>query len=398
MATASDRHAGNRPPDDAARSAFLGWSIVAGLWALALYLAAYYAAVWTWDGNELCALLGQDLYNALIPLGGRWAIAVPATVFALVLGVVRLAWRPIDGVASRLAGPSRAAQRAWRVAILAATLLVAVPGLHAVVTEVERQVLVALQRARRHEVERIQVEPRAQDPLWTGADMAQPVEAFCATWGLGSHRLILAADGSFRSTLLGCEGALIRRGRCSRRHGGLGLEAIDAPPGEDLATDWREVPWGERLYLVANADAELLRFCNAVNAGEEPVAGGPSRFLLRDGDELRPVSSLPVLPDAWQARLLREPLAGRTTQALPDGTAWVDMGSEQGLALDLELWLPAMPVPADQRHRRGGRSATVEPVRVVEVEPRRSRVAAFVHPGWAVPAGLEVVSRRPAMR
>lgn len=73
--------------------------------------------------------------------------------------------------------------------------------------------------------------------------------------------------------------------------------------------DMQVVRWGGRIYLV---EPELLRqFVAAVNFEVEPGyesrrAGFPARFFLREGDEKKPLTGRPLLPDAWN-KVLREP-------------------------------------------------------------------------------------------
>jgi len=69
------------------------------------------------------------------------------------------------------------------------------------------------------------------------------------------------------------------------------------------------VPWGRRRYLVPSSN--LVGFCNAVNAGEEPT----SRFwvLATEGEVS---SGLPEVPASARRFLLERPLRGRVLRIL----------------------------------------------------------------------------------
>ena len=63
------------------------------------------------------------------------------------------------------------------------------------------------------------------------------------------------------------------------------------------------VRWGERLYLIE--ESELRAFCNAINGGIEPrrtnsVDDYTGTFYLRVGDEEKPVTGIPELPETWR--------------------------------------------------------------------------------------------------
>jgi hypothetical protein len=74
------------------------------------------------------------------------------------------------------------------------------------------------------------------------------------------------------------------------------------------ATDFIPVRWGERLYLIP--EAQSRDFCNEVNQGSEPRKGAIGRFYLRRGDWNKKVNSLPSVPIGWVPLLLEKPLHG----------------------------------------------------------------------------------------
>lgn len=54
----------------AKRVRWLGWGVIALLWATTCYLVVYYGLLLWLGPDRLYALLGQDTYNALVPVGG----------------------------------------------------------------------------------------------------------------------------------------------------------------------------------------------------------------------------------------------------------------------------------------------------------------------------------------
>jgi hypothetical protein len=80
---------------------------------------------------------------------------------------------------------------------------------------------------------------------------------------------------------------------------------------EGIAEELVPIRWGPRHYLIAtNA---IKDFCNAVNGGGEARTGVHGFFLLRRGDETKPVSGLPSLPDWAPECLLASPIASEIT-------------------------------------------------------------------------------------
>jgi hypothetical protein len=83
---------------------------------------------------------------------------------------------------------------------------------------------------------------------------------------------------------------------------------------QGIAPELIPVQWGKRHYLIPSDG--FLKFANAVNAGTEPsgLFGGRSyQFLLRRGDEKKPVSGRPPIPQEYAAFLLKRPIVAKIT-------------------------------------------------------------------------------------
>ena len=244
---------------------WLGVALIVWLWGLALYLLAYYVALWTWGAAGLHERLGQDLYNAHVPTGGWTATVVPTLVFLITLAVVAAARRPIEAAVGWLSNRVRLPQRTTRVGASLALMAMTVPLVHAGVVATQDEIDAALDRSRRAEVERREAERLAHDPFHTGDGMAGPVTTYVASW----RRLHLASDGTYRYSNSSWCGSC-PRGRVEWLYGRdgdvlvLGQKPGDDTPGQQL----REVRWGDRLYLIDAGHFES--FTNAVNAGREP--------------------------------------------------------------------------------------------------------------------------------
>lgn len=61
------------------------------------------------------------------------------------------------------------------------------------------------------------------------------------------------------------------------------------------------VRWGERQYMIP--PDRIPAFVSTINHGYEPRRHPFGTYLLRDGDEAKPVAGLPVLPPGTQAQL-----------------------------------------------------------------------------------------------
>jgi len=58
----------------------IGWSLIALVWIAVGYLMAYYTVLITVGPNRLYRILGQEAYNALIPVGGLSLLALIAVL------------------------------------------------------------------------------------------------------------------------------------------------------------------------------------------------------------------------------------------------------------------------------------------------------------------------------
>jgi hypothetical protein len=118
------------------------------------------------------------------------------------------------------------------------------------------------------------------------------------------------------------------------------------------------VRWGQRIYLLP--EEELGPFVNAVNSGKEPhkhCIPSCAPFLVRRGDDEKPVSGTPDLPAEYRRRLLDRPITGRVVRVLDDesefdlerGYGWrtirveIDLGSDDGVWEGMELYASANP-------------------------------------------------------
>src|SRR5262245_25906287 len=110
--------------------------------------------------------------------------------------------------------------------------------------------------------------------------------------GLGANvSLDLAPGAGFVFAWNGCVGLYGRNYGAVRDAGDrLYLEPeLANEPGQfgHIEVEFVPVAWGERRYLIP--PEKLVEFCAAVQGGSEPRAHPQGRFLLRRGDETRPV-------------------------------------------------------------------------------------------------------------
>jgi hypothetical protein len=116
-------------------------------------------------------------------------------------------------------------------------------------------------------------------------------------------------------------------------------------------TDLVPVQWGSRRYLVA-VD-EFANFGSAINHGSEP--GSPGLFLLRKGDEKKPVAGLTGLPDGIRDFVLGKQIVMQVVgeselparRVKPEYADFLpntryqlvfDKGSRNGVKVGLEVW------------------------------------------------------------
>jgi hypothetical protein len=194
--------------------------------------------------------------------------------------------------------------------------------------------------------------------------------------GMFSDSLVLTSDDHFVRNFSGDDGGAQYDGRAEwvgdvlwlPRPSGIGTAGVFNVESE---SSYRVIAWGERLYLIE--DLEMLRFCNAVNAGGEPRSVQYSYFFLRDGDWLKPAPGLPDLPEPWPEMLLHSDIEGRITALGYDGTAWLDLGTNDGLRLGMLLILQDVPM-FQQTIDMGGPPTYDMPLELVTIETDRSLV------------------------
>jgi hypothetical protein len=129
--------------------------------------------------------------------------------------------------------------------------------------------------------------------------------------------LWLAPRAGFFFEWNGCLGVYDRNyGSVKGTSGRLRLQCeLPNNPGkgfEGTATDFVPLRWGERHYLVPMP--EMVDFCNAVNAREEPRARSFGSFLLREGDWEKAVTEAPRLPAPFVRFLLAKPIVTQIVQ------------------------------------------------------------------------------------
>jgi hypothetical protein len=129
--------------------------------------------------------------------------------------------------------------------------------------------------------------------------------------GIGNRGVFkLAPISGFVARLGGCTGVYaINYGVVIEADGRIKL-LTKLPP--DHRASWKSViemfpvRWGERHYLLS--DDEVIDFCNAVNAGQEPDRLYGGFFLLRRDDEKKQVSGVPGIPEHYREYLLASPV------------------------------------------------------------------------------------------
>jgi hypothetical protein len=149
--------------------------------------------------------------------------------------------------------------------------------------------------------------------------------------------------------------AVVRGNRLGLRHE---LPNDDAHRGVPSEFQFEIVRWGQRIYLLP--EEELGPFVNAVNSGREPhkyCIPSCSPFLVRTGDDEKPVSGTPDLPAEYRRRLLDKPITARVVRVLSDetevnlerGYGWrtiqveINLGSVDGVWEGMELYASANP-------------------------------------------------------
>lgn len=129
--------------------------------------------------------------------------------------------------------------------------------------------------------------------------------------GLGENVSVsLAPHSGVAATWQGCLGTYgANKGSVIPQADGSLLLKYEQPNdqrGFGFADHVVPVAWGERMYMIS--EMELPAFASAVNLGDEPREGALGSFLMRNGDERRKVSGLPILPPAQQSLIRDVPL------------------------------------------------------------------------------------------
>jgi hypothetical protein len=123
-----------------------------------------------------------------------------------------------------------------------------------------------------------------------------PQHPWAGTYYLGDGRgvnvrLTLAPAAGFAFRWAGCLSIYDRNYGSIRCEGGRILLAPELPNTHEAFEGIHEelipVRWGERHYLIAAHQFD--DFCQAASSGVEPRSHPQGRFLLRDGDETKPI-------------------------------------------------------------------------------------------------------------
>jgi len=214
--------------------------------------------------------------------------------------------------------------------------------------------------------------------------------------GLWHETLRLDEGGRFERRFSGCLGEGAASGQATQDGHFLVLHNTVTPEGPafggvEPVERFLIVPWDTRVHLVP--EARIFEFCNAVNGGLEPRTkerSGSYAFVL-DGSCSTPPAGRPALPAEWAPCVLDRAVIGTTGEPGGYGTAWVDIGSEDGLLLKMEALLEDLP-SAPTVDARDTPATRDERVLVVELEPRRCRVMPLSWPTGEpqIPPGLTV--------
>lgn len=206
--------------------------------------------------------------------------------------------------------------------------------------------------------------------------------------GLGVNiSLTLGPKSGFVFDWHGCLGLYDRNfGRVREEDGRIEL-ACEFENGRKgirpIAEELIPVRWGSRRYLIA-AD-EMVKFCNAINAGSEPRHGGHGSFLLRRGDSEKEVGGQPEVPGEFRRYLLEKPIEATVrmigavqTHARDRGytyrtvTMLLTVGKRDGVLPGMKFYLD---VPA-----KTAKTAKVTVVREEESEAEARLIMSYTKP------------------
>ena len=108
------------------RISWLGWSLIAGVWATSTYLVLHYAAVLLLGREVLLAQLGERAYNILIPVGGFTLLLIAAAACAVWAVPSSLAFLGVS-LGLRLTQAVTRGRRLWLSALVAAAFTCSLP-------------------------------------------------------------------------------------------------------------------------------------------------------------------------------------------------------------------------------------------------------------------------------
>ncbi len=129
--------------------------------------------------------------------------------------------------------------------------------------------------------------------------------------GLGANiRLSLAPDAGAVATWSGCLGLYeANHGSLQQNADGLirmNYVAPNDPSGIGFPSELLAVTWGERQYMIA--PDRLPAFATAINHGYEPRNQSYGMFLLREGDEKKPIGGVDTLPEQVRGLVRTQPV------------------------------------------------------------------------------------------
>ena len=153
-------------------------------------------------------------------------------------------------------------------------------------------------------------------------------------------------DGTFAFAWQGCLGPIASAsGRYSPEGDIVRLQPVSDNFRKEpivFSERLRRVRWGPREYLIP--DERMIEFVNAVNAGAEPRSRGLGIFYLREGDERKPVTGRPDVPEQWRDYLLSQPVTGKVVRVEQQETRTqrpivvLSAGAREGLQKGMSLF------------------------------------------------------------
>jgi hypothetical protein len=228
--------------------------------------------------------------------------------------------------------------------------------------------------------EKPKTESRSKSPV------AEVAGAYYFGDGLGVNcSLNIERKGRFSFVWLGCGGVYDQNTGGAKIEAGHLILTPDKPNVREgfrgTATDLIPIRWGERLYLIP--EAERRQFCNDVNQGSEPRDVAHGSFYIRRDDWKKKVTGLPIVPKEWESLLLKKPLHGKVIEVLGDDRARVDLGSDSGVWKGMQLWVDIEGFGLVQVLEVGAKNSVISikypdvtPIRFQKGQGVRSRLSA----------------------